>query len=125
MYTCPCCGFKTLSGPPGSYEICPICFWEDDIVQLAFPDLAGGANGCSLIEGQSNFAKSGACELRVKEHVRPPNDSEIRDPNWRTLQSETDPYLKWNQPADHERWQQVKDSGRMCLYYWLQEYWLR
>lgn len=30
-FTCPCCGYKTMKGkPPGTYEICEICFWEDD-----------------------------------------------------------------------------------------------
>ncbi len=29
MYPCPCCSFLTLSGR-GDYEICPVCFWEDD-----------------------------------------------------------------------------------------------
>jgi len=62
MHPCPSCGYDVFGEPPGSYDICPICFWEDDIVQLAFPDLAGGANKCSLIEGQHNFAAFGACE---------------------------------------------------------------
>jgi Cysteine-rich CPCC len=33
-----------LDGPPGSYEICPVCFWDDDLVQLRWPTYAGGAN---------------------------------------------------------------------------------
>jgi hypothetical protein len=33
-----------LAGPPGSYEICPVCFWDDDLVQLRWPTYAGGAN---------------------------------------------------------------------------------
>ncbi len=28
-YTCPCCGYKTLAGS-GNYDLCPICYWEDD-----------------------------------------------------------------------------------------------
>jgi hypothetical protein len=28
-YPCPCCGFVTLS-ERSVYEICPVCFWEDD-----------------------------------------------------------------------------------------------
>lgn len=28
-YRCPCCGHLTLCGRAG-YEICPVCFWEDD-----------------------------------------------------------------------------------------------
>ncbi len=36
-YPCPCCGYLVFTEPPGSYTICPICFWEDDISQLRFP----------------------------------------------------------------------------------------
>jgi Cysteine-rich CPCC len=28
-YACPCCGFLTLD-ERGGYDICPVCFWEDD-----------------------------------------------------------------------------------------------
>jgi hypothetical protein len=27
--TCPCCGYETIDGR-GNYDICPICWWEDD-----------------------------------------------------------------------------------------------
>lgn len=29
-YPCPCCGHLVFEDPPGSYEICPVCFWEDE-----------------------------------------------------------------------------------------------
>ncbi|MFV1884526.1 MAG: CPCC family cysteine-rich protein [Balneola sp.] len=30
-YYCPCCVYDTLiEEPPGTYNICKICFWEDD-----------------------------------------------------------------------------------------------
>jgi hypothetical protein len=32
----------------GNYEICAVCGWEDDPVQSADPDFAGGANSLSL-----------------------------------------------------------------------------
>ena len=38
--------------PPGSYEICELCGWEDDHVQLAHPSMGGGANKLSLAECQ-------------------------------------------------------------------------
>ncbi len=48
-YTCPCCGYRTLDEePPGTYDICEICFWEDDPVQFVDPDYEGGANTPSL-----------------------------------------------------------------------------
>lgn len=44
-YTCPCCGYLTLDEkPPGTYDICSICFWEDDDVQYNDPNYEGGAN---------------------------------------------------------------------------------
>lgn len=52
-YKCPCCGYYTLNEPPnGTYNICPVCFWEDDIVQLDNPDYANGANKVSLNEAR-------------------------------------------------------------------------
>jgi Cysteine-rich CPCC len=123
MYPCPCCGYDVFGGPPGSYDICPICFWEDDIVQLAFPDLAGGANGCSLMEGQRNLVAFGACNMRIKPHVRAPQGADVRNPAWWPLEPTRDRYLKWDRPEDREAWQAAKDTA-LCLYYWLPEYWL-
>jgi hypothetical protein len=51
-FPCPSCGFEVFSEPPGSYEICELCGWEDDPVQLRFPAMAGGANRSSLAEHQ-------------------------------------------------------------------------
>lgn len=53
-YPCPCCGYLVFDESPGSHEICPICFWEDDLTQLRFPLMSGGANPVSLIEAQEN-----------------------------------------------------------------------
>lgn len=47
MKTCPCCGYKTLDDA-SIYDICDICFWEDDIIQFNNPDYEGGANIISL-----------------------------------------------------------------------------
>ena len=83
-HTCPCCGYKTLDEkPPGTYEICPICFWEDDPVQFDDPDCAGGANRPSLRQAQMNFLAFGACEKEMIRHVRKPREDDKRDPNWK------------------------------------------
>ncbi|MEU0987837.1 CPCC family cysteine-rich protein [Streptomyces sp. NPDC005953] len=34
FYPCPCCGRLVHQSPPGSFQICPVCGWEDDLVQL-------------------------------------------------------------------------------------------
>ena len=75
---CPCCGYYTLPGA-GAYDICPVCFWEDDPVQEEDPDLAGGANDLSLREGRENYKKYGACEERFTKHVRVPLAEEADD----------------------------------------------
>ena len=70
-FCCPCCGYYTLESV-GEYEICPVCFWEDDPLQRDKPDLEGGANKFSLNESRENYKKYGACEERLVSHVRKP-----------------------------------------------------
>ncbi|MED3798350.1 CPCC family cysteine-rich protein [Lysinibacillus capsici] len=83
-FTCPCCGYKTLKGkPPGTYEICEICFWEDDGVQFYDYDFGGGANTPSLRQAQKNFNIFGACEERCIAFVRKPNEKDEKDSNWK------------------------------------------
>ena len=82
-FTCPCCGHRTFSGFPGSYELCGVCFWEDDGAQLLDPAHAGGANALSLMDSQANYARIGACEECFVDNVRPPTAVEVRDPDWR------------------------------------------
>jgi hypothetical protein len=77
-YPCPCCGFLTLEEPErGNYEICPVCFWEDDPVQLKDPDYVGGANNVSLNQARQNFATLRVSEERFRPDVRPPRPGEI------------------------------------------------
>lgn len=89
-FPCPCCGRLVFSEGPGSYEICPVCFWEDDPVQLRWPDSGGGANRPSLIDSQQNYADLGAMEERFVGNVRVPRDDEPLDPGWRRLDPSID-----------------------------------
>ncbi len=75
LYRCPCCGYYTLPGS-GNYEICPVCFWEDDPIQEDDPALCDGANKVCLNEARDNYEKYGACEERFVPHVRAPYDEE-------------------------------------------------
>lgn len=77
-HPCPCCGYLTLSEEErGSFEICPICFWEDDAAQFEDETLEGGANAVSLAEARENFKKFRASSKAVMEQVRPPRPQEI------------------------------------------------
>ena len=77
-YRCPCCGHLTL-GEEGAdtFEICPVCFWEDDNVQNENPDYEGGANGISLNEAKKNYRKFGAIKEELIKHVRRPTPREF------------------------------------------------
>lgn len=77
MFACLCCGFLTLSEkPPGTYAICPVCFWEDDPEQGRNPDAVGGSNKTSLAEARRNYKMFGASERRFVDKVRQPSAAE-------------------------------------------------
>lgn len=78
-YKCPCCGYFTLENEPGHFDICPVCFWEDDNIQAADPDYAGGANKISLNNARENFKKFGAAEKQCLDLVRPPTTEEMSE----------------------------------------------
>lgn len=78
MFACPCCNCLTFEAlPNGSFEICPVCGWEDDNVQNDDPDYEGGANGISLNQARKNFLKFGAKTNEYTKHVRNPFEEEI------------------------------------------------
>jgi hypothetical protein len=72
-FACPCCGCLTLE-ERGGFDICLICFWEDDGQDdRDATDVRGGPNGpLSLEQARRNYAAFGACDERSKAHVRPP-----------------------------------------------------
>jgi hypothetical protein len=77
-FACPCCGYLTLvDQPPGTYLLCPVCWWEDDGVQFANPDRRGGANSPSLNEARENFRRSGASDPDLLSEVRLSRPDEV------------------------------------------------
>jgi len=74
-YSCQCCGYVTLEyKPPGGYDTCPICFWED--AGGSDPDEICGANGLSFREAQKNFKEFGSAKKRSLEFVRKPTETD-------------------------------------------------
>ncbi len=76
---CPACGFLTVPEMSyGSYNICELCGWEDDCVQLANPACAGGANHESLVDAQASALVQFPPSLRETAGIG-------RSPSWRPL----------------------------------------
>jgi hypothetical protein len=77
-HACPCCGYATLNDR-GGFEICQVCFWEDDGQDSHNADEnLGGPNGTSLTVARRNFLILGASDPRSREHVRAPRWGERR-----------------------------------------------
>jgi len=125
-YPCLCCGYLTMVEPPGSFDICPICFWEDDYVQAKNPYYRGGANSESLIEAQVNFQTFGASNKGLVPHVRKPTPADVRDVGWRSFDPNLDDPLRELSGAVSEmsspyHWVRLDDPG--LLYWWRPTYW--
>lgn len=101
MYTCPCCGYATFAGAPGSLAICTVCGWQDDLPQLYSPFLASGANVHCLAEAQVRFVQFGAAAA---------GNGHARDPHWFPL---------WQQKTDIPQGAPADGATTYDLYYWL------
>lgn len=89
-HTCPCCGYKTLNCTH-EYDICPICYWEDDYLQFEDVDLEGGANNRILLrQAQQNYMEFGACDKKMLRYVRKLNIDDEKDENWKPIHNKKD-----------------------------------
>ena len=118
MYPCPVCGHLTFSEPPGSYDVCEVCGWEDDALQLEFATtLAGGANGITLHTAQTAFLKAEARMKRKYAGTRFPRE---RDPGWRPIDLDRDRFPAWDDDVPERA-----DMPDEKLYYWRDTFWYR
>lgn len=79
-YACPCCGYKTFDRKDNVWDICQVCFWQND---TSLPHQASGANhGMTLAQAQQHFISFGACDIAMLKNVRLPQKDEARDENW-------------------------------------------
>jgi hypothetical protein len=74
---CPCCGHRTLI-ELAAFEICPVCFWEDDGQTDSDADeVRGGPNrDLSLTQARRNYREFGASDRERLARVRPPRPDE-------------------------------------------------
>jgi len=73
---CEVCGYITVSHP---YDICTVCFWEQEMLDESEYDKAtGGPNSdLSVIQARQKFGKIGAVNERLLQFVVPPEAGEI------------------------------------------------
>jgi len=81
-YQCPCCDYFTLDGRAG-FEVCPVCYWEDDGQDLDRLDVVSGPNHITLRQGRENFVRIGAaddaaCSLVISADERASLRRELR-----------------------------------------------
>lgn len=79
FHPCPCCGHRTLP-ERRLYDLCPVCFWEDDPHQTDDPRSSNGANGVSLVVAQQTYLACGAMHPALR--VRQPTADQRRSPVW-------------------------------------------
>ncbi len=71
------CDRASAKKESGTFDICPVCYWEDDKVQNEDPNYEGGANEVSLNQAKKNYKKYGAIQERFIRYVRRPLPEEI------------------------------------------------
>lgn len=69
-HQCPCCDYYTLTGRAG-FEVCPICYWEDDGQDLGELDVVSGRNHITLRQARKNFLAIGASDQAALSLVAP------------------------------------------------------
>jgi hypothetical protein len=67
---------------PGSYDICPICGWEDDELGLRYPNERSPANKMLIGDARANFRNFGAAYESDLAYVRKPKPDEISKFRW-------------------------------------------
>lgn len=118
-YPCSCCGHRVFADPPGSSYICPVCFWEDDLLQVRWPLFDGGANKRTLLRAQRDYAAFGASQDRMRGHVRPPEPGEEPPGAWRVIDLAEDDFEETLEAE--RRW----PDDRTVLYWWSDRFWRR
>jgi len=118
-FTCPCCGYKVFTQEPGSFEICEICYWEDEAKLLRYPK-EKGSNDLSLIESQLNFEKHQVSEPSLKCLVRSPNENDEKDKKWRKIDLKKDKIAEKKEKVLNDVNVYPHDMTR--LYYWEENY---
>jgi len=103
-YPCPSCGYLVFDEEPGSCDICEVCGWEDDLSQLRFATMGGGANQADLVASQQQFLAANRADPDRR-----------RDPEWRPLDLHID---RVEVPEPGRDYGMTYAHDRTAYYYW-------
>lgn len=78
MIPCPSCGFIVFPGPAGSFDVCPVCGWEDDESMLGNPCVPPTEESLCLSAWQAQTLRRFPRWMSEYHGYR-------RDPCWRPL----------------------------------------
>ena len=88
---CPCCGYKTID-ERGNYDICKVCWWEDDGLDNKHSTMASGPNNSiNLAQARYNYLTCGLYNPRRTDLIKLKKDEsqyvrgrlfEIVDDKW-------------------------------------------
>jgi hypothetical protein len=73
LIACPCCGRASLT-EQASYDICKVCWWEDDGQDNDQADHGSGPNHLSLTQARANYLAFGIFDPRredLRAHQEP------------------------------------------------------
>lgn len=97
------CFYTFEHRPNETYDICEICFWEDDPIQWDDPNYEGRTNNIALLRARENFLQIGACKEKMTPHVRKQKEDELNGiDSWYILKKKNLPHFKI------ERWTRIK-----------------
>lgn len=71
-FRCPCCDHLSLASR-GDYDICEICYWEDDGTDDVLYSTPFSPNHMTLAQGRLNYKTFGACTRAMLCHVKMPS----------------------------------------------------
>ena len=78
-YPCPCCGNLTARYPRKNAvaDICPVCFWENDVFSPGEDDPSDENHGMTLRQGREAYKRLGAVREDFLRFVRPASPEEL------------------------------------------------
>lgn len=110
-YTCPCCGYPTLT-ERGGYDICCLCNWEDDGQDDPRADeVWGGPNGrYSLTEARVNFGRYLVMYSQGNDTRIIPGDSDLKLSAKRAMVEAFESMIGADASEQARQWAAVRDA---------------